>query len=126
MKKYLEIAKNLFSNLFDVRIDELIKTKPSSSIGEFFLIWREVMPLLSRLSIKMNLSSTTRDVRYMVIPRLIARKEIPESLKDELKKIREFRHELTHGHRVISEKEVNFHISKLQKILHTLEKIEDD
>lgn len=124
VETYLAIAKNLFSNLFEERIEQFLESKPSTSIGEFFLLWREVMPQLERLANLMNLSYAVHDPRYMALPRLVARKMVPKSVQADLKEIREFRHDITHGDKEISQKEVAQKIVKLQSLLKTLKDVE--
>ena len=124
VEAYLEITKNLFSNLFNVRIDDLIKTKPSSSIGEFFMIWREIRPIMEELVVKLRIRSSIMDPRYYVMQRLISRKLIDPSYRGIYKELRDFRHEITHGYKEISEKEVKFQISRLREFLKTINKIE--
>ena len=125
VETYLEIAKNLFSNLFRVRVDDYIESKPSTAIGEFFLTWREVMPQLERLANIMNLKYTVHDPRYMAMPRLVARKIVSKTIQDELKEIRTFRNEMTHGRRMPSNNEIKKKISQLNDILHELKQVED-
>lgn len=124
VETYLAIVKNLFSNLFENKIEQFLESKPSTSIGEFFLLWREVMPQLERLANLMNLSYTVYDRRYMALPRLVARKMVPKSVQAELKEVREFRHDITHGDKEISQKEVTQKIVKLQSLLKTLKNVE--
>lgn len=126
VETYMEIAKNLFSNLFNVRIEDYIETKPTTVIGEFFLTWREVMPQLERLANIMELQYSTRDPRHMVISRLVVRKIISKSLQEQLKEVREFRNEMTHGRRTPSQIEVKTKITQLKKILNDLKQVEDN
>ena len=124
VETYLEIAKNLFSNLFDVRIDNYIETRPSTAIGEFFLTWREIMPQLERLADVMDLRYVVHDRRYMTLPRLVSRKIVSQSFYDELKEIRTFRHEITHGQKQITQKEIKQKITQLNKVLKELKEVE--
>jgi len=126
VETYLEIAKNLFSNLFQVIIDDYIESKPSTAIGEFFLTWREVMPQLERLANIMNLNYTVHDRRYMALPRLVARKIISKTLQEELKEIRTFRNEITHGNKMPLNNEIKKKISQLKDLLQKLKQVEDE
>jgi len=125
VETYLEIAKNLFSDLFKVKIDDYIEVTTSTAIGDFFITWREVMPQLERLANLLHLRSSVRDVRYMTIPRLVARKLVSNSLQDELKEVRMFRNEMTHGRSTPSQNEIKKKIFQLNKILQELKKVED-
>lgn len=124
VETYLEIAKNLFSNLFDISIDNFIEPKSSSSIGEFFVLWREIKPIMEELVEKLEIKhGVFMEPRYYVMQRLISRKLIDPSYKEIYKELRDFRHEITHGFKKISEKEVKFYISRLKEFLKILDKI---
>jgi len=125
VETYLEIAKSLFSDLFKVKIDDYIEITTSTAIGNFFLTWRDVMPQLERLANLMNLSYAVHDPRYMALPRLVARRIVPKSLQDELKEVRIFRNEMTHGRSTPSQNEIKKNISQLKKILLELKKVEE-
>jgi len=125
VETYLEIAKSLFLNLFHVKIEDYIEIKPSTVIGEFFLTWRDIMPQLERLANIMELKYSVHDPRYMVIPRLLARKLIKKSLQDQLKEIRNFRNEMTHGRKMPSQTEIKTKITQLKKLLNSLKQVED-
>lgn len=126
VETYLEIAKSLFSDLFKVKIDDYIEITTSTAIGDFFITWREVMPQLERLANLMRLRYSVHDPRYMVLPRLVARKIVPKALQDELKEVRIFRNEITHGRSTPSQNEIKKKISQLKKILQQLKKVEED
>lgn len=123
VETYLEIAKNLFSQLFEVPIDDLIEIKSPNSIEEFFIKWRELDNELIRLGEKLGIGSTTIQPKYLVIRRLVSRKVVEPDMISEIKLLRNFRNELIHGKDLPPKTELVKWISFMTKVLKLLQAI---
>ena len=95
---YAAIAKILFSNLFEIEVEDIPETEPHSLVGEFFYNWASVEQELSRLRIKYAKVKKDRVMPLrMLVSKLEAAGSLPTSSSQSLNTIRLFRNELAHG-----------------------------
>lgn len=121
---YTEIAKILFSNLFDMPQEEFIEIKLDNRIGEFLSCWHHIENELKRIGEEFNFGTTVLPISYFAAKRLVSRKLVSPTFADELKSLRMFRNELVHSsEKIPTPAEIKQSISKAESIVQVLKNI---
>jgi hypothetical protein len=95
---YAALAKILFSNLFEIDVEDIPETEPHSLIGEFFYNWASLEQELIRLRDKY---AKVKKDRVKPLRTLVSQLEaegiLHASSSQQLNTLRLFRNELAHG-----------------------------
>lgn len=121
---YAEIAKILFSNLFEDSVEDFIENIAHSLVGEFFSSWAGLEQELIRLKEKHAIGSSRKfEPPTMLVKQLEQIDILPASFVQQFNWVRQFRNELAHGLATPSAIDLKNHttaIKKLLKIVHAL------
>lgn len=115
---YAEIAKILFSNLFAVSVEDLIKEIPHSLVGEFLSNWASLEQEFIRLKDKHAISPSGRFEPPLTLVRKLKQAGIlPASFIQQFNLVRQFRNELAHGFATPSAGDLKRHTATTNNLL---------